>query len=139
MLEVLVNHLGDVQFEAKARNHVIYSDQPAEDGGFDEGMTPPELLLASVGACAGYYAVQCMKALKLPLEGLSIRTTAEKAFAPARLGEIKISVEYPSALDEPERARLAQAVRKCLIHNTLLDPPHIEVEIPSRPASSMAA
>src|SRR5579871_1665445 len=58
MLEVLVNHLGDVQFEVKARNHVLYCDQPAENGGYDEGMTPPELFLASLGTCAGFYAVQ---------------------------------------------------------------------------------
>ena len=62
MLEVVVNHLGAVQFEAKARQHTVYCDQPAENGGFDEGMTPPEFLLAALGTCAGYYAVQYLKA-----------------------------------------------------------------------------
>jgi putative redox protein len=54
MLEVITKHLGAVQFEIAARDHKIYSDQPIESGGFDEGMTPPELMLASLGACAGY-------------------------------------------------------------------------------------
>ena len=67
MLEVQVNHLGDVQFEVKARHHTIYTDQPEDNGGFDEGMTPPELLLGSVGACAGHYAIQYLKARHLPL------------------------------------------------------------------------
>jgi len=49
MLEVLVDHLGEVQFEAKARGHKVFCDQPLENGGFDEGMTPPEFLLASLG------------------------------------------------------------------------------------------
>jgi uncharacterized OsmC-like protein len=129
MLEVLVNHLGDVQFEAKARNHVIYSDQPVENGGFDEGMTPPELLLASVGTCAGYYAVQYLKAQKLPLEGLTIRTMAEKAKAPARLSEIRIIIGGQSGLDARHREGVLQAARKCLIHNTLLHPPKIDVEV----------
>jgi putative redox protein len=40
-----------MQFEIKTRTHSIVSDQPAENAGFDEGMTPPELLLASLGAC----------------------------------------------------------------------------------------
>lgn len=48
-MEVRVEHLGGVQFEITARQHRIVSDQPAENGGFDEGMTPPELLLASLG------------------------------------------------------------------------------------------
>ena len=43
MLEVSVEHLEAVQFEIKTRGHVVVSDQPAEMGGFDEGMTPPEL------------------------------------------------------------------------------------------------
>ncbi|HYV61362.1 MAG TPA: OsmC family peroxiredoxin, partial [Bryobacteraceae bacterium] len=63
--EVLVDHLGEVQFEVKARNHTIICDQPLENGGFDEGMTPPEFLLASLGTCAGYYAVRYMKARNL--------------------------------------------------------------------------
>ena len=43
-MEVVVEHLGAVQFEITARNHHIVSDQPEEGGGFNEGMTPPELL-----------------------------------------------------------------------------------------------
>jgi uncharacterized OsmC-like protein len=139
MLEVLVSHLGAVQFEARARNHKIYCDQPVENGGFDEGMTPPELLLAAMGTCAGYYAVQYLKAQKLPQEGLSVRTTAEKAAAPARLGEIRVQVGYPGALDARQREGLLQAVRKCLIHNTLLHPPKIDVEIQSAAAVPLAA
>jgi len=47
-MEVTVEHLGALQFEIKARQHAIVSDQPPENGGHDEGMTPPELLLASL-------------------------------------------------------------------------------------------
>jgi hypothetical protein len=53
-MEVVIEHLGAVQFEIKARGHAIVTDQPRENGGFDEGMTPPELLLASLGSCAAF-------------------------------------------------------------------------------------
>ena len=49
-MEVIVEHLGDVQFQIKARQHTIVSDQPLQNGGFDEGMTPPEMLLAALGS-----------------------------------------------------------------------------------------
>ena len=49
-MRVTVERLGSVLFEIKARGHSIVSDQPEENGGFDEGMTPPELLLASLGS-----------------------------------------------------------------------------------------
>ena len=141
MLEVLVDHLGDVQFEINARGHKIYCDQPTENGGFDEGMTPPEFLLASLGACAGYYAVQYLKANRLPLEGLQVRVHSEKASKPARLGEFSIDVAYAGQLSDKNRAGMLDSVRKCLIHNTLLNPPKIDVTVQGPPtiAPAMAA
>jgi uncharacterized OsmC-like protein len=141
MLQVLVNHLGDVQFEVKARDHVLYCDQPASNGGFDEGMTPPELLLASLGTCAGYYAVQYLKARNLAMDGLQVRVEAEKASAPARLSEFRIKIEYPESLSDRDRAGVLQSARKCLIHNTLLNPPKITVDLdsPQAHARSLAA
>jgi len=131
MLEVQVNHLGDVQFEVKAREHTIYCDQPVENGGFNEGMTPPELLLGSVGACAGHYAVQYMKIKNLPTAGLQIRVTGEKATNPARISEIGIEVNYPAELSATDREGVLAAIHKCLIHNTLLNPPKMRVELAS--------
>jgi putative redox protein len=129
MLEVIANHLGEVQFEVKARNHTVYCDQPTENGGFDEGMTPPEFFLASLATCAGYYAVQYLKTRNLPMEGLQVRTTADKAKAPARLADIHIKVEYPAELDERHREGVLRAVHNCLIHNTLTHPPEIHVDV----------
>ena len=138
-MEVVINHLGDVQFEVKARNHTVYCDQPVEAGGCNEGMTPPELFLASLGTCAGYYAAQYAKGHRLPTEGLRVRVTAEKVKSPARLDDLRILVEYPSALDERHREGLLRAVHSCLIHNTLLAPPKITTEILSPLAVASAA
>ncbi len=132
MLEVITNHLGAVQFEITARNHKIYSDQPAEHGGFDEGMTPPELMLASLGACAAYYAVDYFKRSQLPAEGVRVRTTAEKVLGPPRLDEIHIEIECSNALTQPQKKGLLDAVRRCLIHNTLLHTPNIRVDFVDR-------
>jgi putative redox protein len=129
MLEVITNHLGGVQFEINARSHRVYCDQPVESGGFDEGMTPPELMLASLGACASYYAVDYLKRSKLPAGGVRARTTAEKVLGPPRLDEIHIQLECPGVLEDRHRKGLLEAVRKCLIHNTLLHTPNIRVDL----------
>src|SRR5579872_5579042 len=127
MLEVVTKHLGAVQFEINARGHRLYCDQPVENGGFDEGMTPPELMLASLGACAGYYAVDYLKRYKLPAEGISVRTTAEKVPGPPRLDHIHIELDCPALMEEQHQKGILDAVRKCLIHNTLLHMPNIQV------------
>lgn len=131
MIEVTVQHLGAVQFEARAGRNTVVSDQPESNHGFDEGMTPPELLLTSLGTCAGYYAVDYLKRNQLSLEGVRVRVTAEKAKNPARLDEFKIEVDAPAGLSEEHIKGVEEAVHRCLIHNTLLHPPKIETVVKS--------
>jgi len=128
-MEVIVEHMGAVQFEIRARQHVIASDQPVEDGGFDEAMTPPELLLASLGSCAGYYVAHYLKTRNLAPSGTRVRVSAEKAKNPARMDDFQIEVNVPAECTEQDRAGIEKAVHKCLIHNTLLHPPTIALKI----------
>ncbi|MGC2111529.1 MAG: OsmC family protein [Candidatus Korobacteraceae bacterium] len=128
-MEVLVEHLGAVQFEIKARQHTVICDQPAESNGYDEGMTPPELLLASLGSCAAYYAVDYLKRNHILQDGVRARITADKVKGPFRLDNFKIELDIPGELDANHLKGLEDAVHRCLIHNTLLHPPAIEVAI----------
>jgi uncharacterized OsmC-like protein len=127
--ETSVRFRGGVSFEVDARGHKLLCDQPDDAGGADAGMTPPELMLASVGTCAGYYAVQYLKIRNLPLDGLNVKVTAEKAMQPARIGTIRIDVEAPGAEDPKHREGLVRAVEKCLIHNTLKHSAEIAVSV----------
>lgn len=130
MLEVTVDHLGAVQFEVRARQHTIVSDQPSENAGYDEGMTPPELLLASLASCAGFYAAQYLRKFKLATEGTHVRVIADKVKDPVpRLDNFRIEIDTPVELTDQHRAGVERAVHHCLIHNTLLHPPQIAIEI----------
>jgi len=134
-MEVTVEHLGAVQFEIKARQHVIASDQPAENGGFDEGMTPPELMLAALGSCAAFYAAAYLRKYKLAAKGTKVRVTADKRKdkdnGAVRLDDFHIFVDVPPGLDPKHVEGVERAVHQCLIHNTLLHPPSIAIEIHS--------
>jgi putative redox protein len=136
-MEVTIEHLGAMQFEIKARQHAISCDQPAENGGYDEGMTPPELLLASLGSCAGFYAAQYLRKFKLATEGTRVRVTADKVKDPARMDHFRIEVETPVELTEEHRAGVERAVHHCLIHNTLLHPPEMKIEVRERVAAAV--
>jgi uncharacterized OsmC-like protein len=89
-------------------------------------MTPPELLLASLGTCAGYYAVEYLRTRSLSAAGLTVRVLAEKAAAPARLGSFRIELNVPGLDDVRHREGVLRAAKTCLIHNTLDHPPSIE-------------
>jgi len=129
-MEITVEHLGSVQFEIKTRGHSVVSDQPAESGGFDEGMTPPELLLASLGSCAGYYAAQYLRKHKLATEGTRVRVTCDKVKDPvARMDNFVIEVNTLVELTQQHRKGVQESVEHCLVHNTLLHTPKISLQI----------
>ena len=131
-MEVKVTHLDQVKFSIQSRSHTILCDQPAENGGEDTGMTPPELLLASLGSCAAFYAVQYLKTRNLAESGVAVSVTAEKLKQPARLGNFRIHVVYPVPLTEEQTEGLMRSVHHCLIHNTLLSPSEIKIELTAR-------
>jgi uncharacterized OsmC-like protein len=129
MMEVKITHLDQVKFSIQSRLHTILCDQPAENGGEDSGLTPPELLLASLGSCAAFYAVQYLKTRNLAETGVKVTVTAEKLKQPARVGNFRVHIACPVSLTEEQTEGLMRSVHHCLVHNTLLTPPEIKIEL----------
>ncbi len=127
-MKVTVKHTGNVAFEAETRGHRLICDQPETNRGADTGMTPPELLLASLATCAAYYAVEYLRTRNLPMDGIEVTVEAEKATAPARIGAFRIMVQVPE-LEPRHQEGVLRAAKSCLIHNTLLHAPQIEIAL----------
>jgi putative redox protein len=128
-MEVRVCHTGKTKFRIEARQHVIESDQPLENGGEDAAMTPPEIFLASLGSCAAFYAAQYLSSRKLADHGLEVSVEAEKLRDPARLGNFVLKVQSPVSLTPDQTLAMERSVHRCLIHQTLLQPPQIAIKI----------
>ena len=92
-------------------------------------MTPPEFLLASLGSCAAFYAVQYLKTRNLAQSGIEVSVSAEKLLQPARLGNFNVQVLCPVALSEEQNQGLMRSVHHCLIHTTLLSVPDVHIGI----------
>ncbi len=128
-MEVKIHHTGKTRFRIQARQHVIESDQPVENGGEDEAMTPPEIFLASLGSCAAFYAAQFLSNRKLANHGLEVSVTAEKLLDPVRLGNFVLKVQSPVSLTPDQTLAMERSVHRCLIHQSLLHVPQITIEI----------
>jgi uncharacterized OsmC-like protein len=139
LMEVKVTHLDQVKFSIQSRSHTILCDQPAENGGEDSGMTPPELLLASLGSCVAFYAVQYLKTRNLAETGIEVTVTAEKLKQPARVGNFRVHVVCPVSLTEEQTEGLMRSVHHCLVHNTLLTPPEIAIELTAKEITALHA
>ena len=128
-MEVKVKQIDRFKFSVHAREHSVICDQPLENGGEDAGMTPPEFLLGSLGACAEFYAVQYLRTRKIDDRGVEVTVSSEKLTQPARLGNFRILVTCPAELSAEQTEGLRRSVHHCLIHNTLLSLPSVEIEL----------
>jgi uncharacterized OsmC-like protein len=125
-MEVRIRHGKDMQSEAFARFHRVVCDQPFDEGGSDNGMTPPELMLSAIGCCAMHYAVAYLRTRKLALDEIELRISATKGGQPERLVEIGIEVDAPG-LSNRAREGLIKSIEACLLHRTLADPPKLTI------------
>jgi uncharacterized OsmC-like protein len=137
-MDTIVTYRGGVEFEVDARGHKVICDQPLDNGGQNAGMSPPEFLLASLGTCAAFYAAQYLRSRSLPAEGLEVRVGATKELGPARLASFRIGIRVPGLNDEKHKAGVLRAAKSCLIHNTLLQPPRIEITLGTAPLEASA-
>jgi uncharacterized OsmC-like protein len=56
-MEMKIAYRSGKKFVATCRGKQLIIDQPLENGGTDEGITPPEAFIASVGSCMGVYVL----------------------------------------------------------------------------------
>jgi len=118
ILEISLQHTGGARFSAEARHHRVWLDQPAEDGATDQGMTPAELLLASLGGCVGQYVVQYLGVHGLPSDGLAVRVAAQPAAKQLHLGGFSVEVMVPGLSSSQLRA-LEKSFGAGLVQNAL--------------------
>jgi uncharacterized OsmC-like protein len=127
-MDIKVRFLGGKKFEMTTRGHQVLSDQPLDNDGDDSAMTPPELFLSALGACAAYYAAEYLRARSLPDEGLEIHVAGEKGDKPVRIVSMRIEVIAPG-LTQRHRDGILRAVDACLLKHTLNKPPVVEVTV----------
>ena len=118
-----------LELAVEVRKHRILVDQPLEEGGQDQGMTPVEMFVGSLGACIGYFAVHFCRRHKIPTAGLKVVMEWGYAEQPHRVGTMTAHVELPAKLVPVIRDRLHKVLEGCTIHESLTHPPKITIEL----------
>jgi uncharacterized OsmC-like protein len=111
-----------------AGDHTLVSDEPLEAGGTDEGPTPYDLILASLGACTAMTLRMYADRKKWPLESVVVRLHHGRSHAadeqhcedrPVRLDQIERTLEISGPLTHEQRVKLAEIAERCPVHRTL--------------------
>ena len=124
-----VDHEAGDRFRIAIRQHTLCVGQPEVGGGEDTAPTPTELFVASLASCVAFYARGFLSRHGLPVEGLSVSAEFGMASRPARVGEVTLQMRVPAGLAPAHEAALRVVASHCTVHNTLLQPPPVRIEL----------
>ncbi len=118
-----------LQFKIQVRGHEVSSDMSEKDGGQDAGPSPVELLAGSLGACIAMMVQTYCKRHGYTDGEVGISLTLELADSPKRVGGIVVDVELPDGIPEDRKEAVRRMAEKCPVHETLRNPPRIDIDI----------
>ncbi len=112
-------------FNVKAGNSTFYMDIK------NNGITPPDALLAGLGSCIGVYIRKYAEGAGLALSKFALSVEAElSADPPLRFKVIKVSIDLKGfPLEERRQKALLEFIKNCPVGNTLKSNPLIETTL----------
>jgi ribosomal protein S12 methylthiotransferase accessory factor len=120
---------GGLAVEAQYKGFRIATDQPREVGGQGTAPAPFDLFLASLGTCAGLYALRFCQERGLSTEGLRLDLAMEKDAETRRLRTIRITVQLPAGFPEKYETAIERAVNLCAVKRAIAEPPELETVV----------
>jgi putative redox protein len=131
---ILVEHIAGTEYVATVRGHKVQVDQPLAGGGTDEAASPVELFVVSLATCVAYFAGQYLERHGLSRAGLAVHADYRKSDRPpARVASINLRVIVPAGLPVGLVKPLRAVVSHCTVHNTLREPPTVDIKIDGEP------
>lgn len=128
---------GGLLTEIHIQRHHLVADEPVALGGTDQGPSPFDLLIASLGACTAMTLRMYADRKGWPLEAATVRLRHEKIHATACaecetregwLDRIEREIELEGPLEADQRSRMLAIADRCPVHRTLTG----EVDIVTR-------
>lgn len=118
---------GGKRVYADYKGFTIETDQPVGGGGENSAPAPFDLFMASIGTCAGIYALGFMQQRNIDTDGAHITMKAHPDRQTGMIGKIDIEVHLPASFPEKYRGAIVSAVNLCAVKKHLHAPPAFEV------------
>ena len=112
---------------AHTRGHRIITDQPLDNGGGNEGPTPFDLYLASIGTCAGVYVKSFCDNRKIPTDKIRIIQKTEFDMETGLPVDITIDIQLPADFPEKYRESVINVAELCKVKKSISKPPVFKV------------
>ena len=105
----------------------IETDQPARGGGDDSAPAPFDLFLASIGTCAGIFALGFMQQRGIDPAGSGIRMTPQFDPNVGLITRIDLELTLPPEFPEKYQAAIINAMNLCSVKKHLHQPPEFQI------------
>jgi len=114
---------GGMVIEARHEAFTIRTDQTQEAGGTGLAPSPFTLFLASLGTCAGFYALSFCQERNIAVAGMKLAMAWDRDVATHRLDRVRLKLTLPEGFPEKYRNAIVKAMDQCTVKKTLFDPP----------------
>jgi ribosomal protein S12 methylthiotransferase accessory factor len=128
MMPMEIRFPGGVAVEAIHAGMTIRTDQPVTAGGGGSAPSPFDLFLASIGTCAGFYALRFCQERSLATEGLGVTMEWERSPESKLISRIRIELKLPEGFPAKYRTAILRATDQCAVKKHLVQAPEILVE-----------
>jgi ribosomal protein S12 methylthiotransferase accessory factor len=133
-MDLTITFPGGKRVAAELGGLRVETDQPVAGGGEGSALAPYDLFLASLGTCAGIYALGSLQARKLPTEGLALRQRVTTDPSTGLATAVALELTLPPGVPESHRAAIVRAVEHCKVKKSLASPPSFSVRLVETPA-----
>jgi uncharacterized OsmC-like protein len=130
--------MGGDRFLIRMRKHAVAVDQPVQAGGLDGAPTSVELFVGSLAACIAHYARGYLARHGIDADGLQVSAEFEVGRRPPRVTAVRVHMKPPAGLPPEQYPAFRAVASHCTVHNTLLQPPVVSLELEDAPVGSPA-
>ncbi len=126
-MEMDVYFPGGKRVYADYGGFTIETDQPVMGGGDGSAPAPFDLFLASIGTCAGIYALGFMQQRGIDPAGSKITMRTHRDPERGLIGKIDLELTLPAAFPEKYRDAVINSMNLCAVKKHLHQPPAFEI------------
>ena len=126
-MEMQVYFPGGKRVYADYGRFTIETDQPARGGGDDSAPAPFDLFLASIGTCAGIFALGFMQQRGIDPEGSKLLMRPQFDPQVGLITKIDLELTLPAGFPEKYQSAIVNAMNLCSVKKHLHQPPAFEI------------
>jgi ribosomal protein S12 methylthiotransferase accessory factor len=124
--DMTITFPGGLKVDASYAGFEFQTDQPVQGGGDGSAPSPFLLFLASLGTCAGLYALSFCAQRGIPTDGMKVvqRVVPRPG---GGVGTIAVEIRVPPSFPEKYLNAITLAASSCAVKKAIENPPAFEV------------